>query len=141
MPATSKAQQQAAAIALHRPEKAKTDMGDMKRSDLRKFAATPRKGLPKHVKHESLSRSLFERDDVSKLNIGATGKKFARMTSKEAFKTTDGTDEKWKTSLKLRAELGGESPSTKMKSKDAVGKVPHAFKESRAQRIVDRLLA
>lgn len=80
------------------------------------------------------------RDDIGSLNIGATGKKFARMNSKEAFKTTDGTDEKWKTSLKLRAELGGESPSAPMKSKDAVGKVQHAFKETRAQQIVSRML-
>lgn len=138
MPATSKAQQQAAAIALHHPSKAKTSMGDMPKKELRKFASTPRKGLPKHV--ESKARSLIERDDIGSLNIGATGKKFARMNSKEAFKTTDGTDEKWKTSLKLRAELGGESPSAAMKSKDAVGKVQHAFKETRAQRIVSRML-
>ena len=88
----------------------------------------------------SEARRLIERDDIDSLNIGATGKKFARMNSKEAFKTTDGTDEKWKTSLKLRAELGGESPSAAMKSKDAVGKVQHAFKETRAQQIVSRML-
>lgn len=46
MPAKSVAQQQAAAIALHHPEKAKTDMGDMSRKDLRKFASTKHKGLP-----------------------------------------------------------------------------------------------
>lgn len=85
------------------------------------------------------------RDDVSKLNISPTGKKFARMQSKEAFNTNGtGTDEKWKTSLKLRAELGGESPDAPMKSKDAVGKVGHAMKgvkETRAQQIVSRMLA
>lgn len=141
MPAKSKAQQQAAAIALHHPSKAKTDMGGMGKAELRKFASTPRKNLPKHV--ESVARSLIERDDISKLNIGATGKKFARMMSKEAFKTTDGTDDKWKTSLKLRTDLAGESPGTKMKSRDAVGKVPHAMKgvSETAEQIVDRLLA
>ena len=77
---------------------------------------------------KSRTRRLIERDDINSLNIGATGKKFARMQSKEAFKTTDGTDEKWKTSLKLRTDLAGEPSDAKMKSKDAVGKVPHAMK-------------
>lgn len=46
MPAKSVAQQQAAAIALHHPEKAKTSMGDMSKEKLRKFATTKHKGLP-----------------------------------------------------------------------------------------------
>jgi len=46
MPAKSRSQQQAAAIALHHPGKAKTGMGNMSRKDLRKFASTKHKGLP-----------------------------------------------------------------------------------------------
>jgi len=85
------------------------------------------------------------RDDAPKLGLGKTGLKFARMNSKEAFKTTDGTDEKWKTSLKLRAGLAGEKPSAKMQSRDAVGKVPRAMKglgeRITAEQVVAKLLA
>jgi len=142
MPAHSVAQQQAAAIALHHPSKAKTDMGGMAKKELRKFAKTPSKGLPQHVKHESMARTLIERDDAPSLGLGKTGLKFARMGSKEAFKTTNGTDKKWKTSLKLRTELAGEKPGMKMKSVDKVGPVPSAIKDSiTPQQVVQALLS
>lgn len=57
MPAKSVAQQRAAAIALHHPEKAKTDMGGMGKSELRKFAKTKHKGLP----DKKTDESVFER--------------------------------------------------------------------------------
>lgn len=60
MPAVSKAQQQAAAIALHHPGKAKTGMGSMSKTELRKFAETPRKGLPKHKSNESLVNQIVD---------------------------------------------------------------------------------
>ena len=55
MPATSKSQQQAAAIALHAPKSklrgaSKQMAGSMSKGELRKFAKTGRAGLPKHVK-------------------------------------------------------------------------------------------
>ena len=119
-------------------------MGGMAKKELRKFATTPTKGLPQQVKHESVARTLIERDDAPSLGLGKTGLKFARMNSKEAFKTTDGTDEKWKTSLKLRANLAGEEPSAKMQSRDAVGKVPRAMKGLKERltsaQLVSRLL-
>ena len=104
------------------------------------------KGKLPEYKHEALTaRAMFERDDAPKLGLGKTGLKFARMNSKEAFKTTDGTDEKWKTSLKLRAGLAGEKPSAKMQSRDAVGKVPRAMKglgeRITAEQVVAKLLA
>ena len=80
------------------------------------------------MKRESAARTLIERDDAPSLGLGKTGLKFARMGSKEAFKTTNGTDEKWKTSAKLRTELAGEKPGTKMKSMDKVGPVRKAMK-------------
>jgi hypothetical protein len=97
------------------------------------------------------ARQMFEREhltegrddalDASKVNLGVTGRKFARMTSKEAFKTTGGTDEKWHTSAALRSELAGEKPNSPMKNKDAVGPVAHAFKEAtKPKQIVSRLL-
>lgn len=94
------------------------------------------------------ARAMFERehltegrDDAPTLGLGKTGLKFARMTSREAFKTTGGTDEKWRTSAKLRAELAGEKPGSAMQSKDAVGKVPSAIKDSRSvAEVVARLL-
>lgn len=52
MPADSKAQQQVMAIALHHPEKLhKKNRGllNMSKADLRDFASTKRKGLPKKV--------------------------------------------------------------------------------------------
>lgn len=50
MPATSKAQQQAMAIAEHTPDKLyarNKGMAQMSKSQLHDFASTPRKGLPK----------------------------------------------------------------------------------------------
>ena len=51
--AVSKSQQQAAAIALHAPKSklkgASKEMSKMKSSELKKFAKTKHKGLPKHV--------------------------------------------------------------------------------------------
>lgn len=87
------------------------------------------------------AQALFERDDLSKESgVPAEGKRLARMTSGQAFKTKGGTDAKWHTSLNLRAKLAGENPSQKMKSMDKVGKVPSAIKE-RAESVVDKLLA
>jgi hypothetical protein len=82
------------------------------------------------------------RDDAPKLGLGKTGLKYARMGSKEAFKPAQGgqSDTKWQTSLKLRAEVAHENPNGQMKSRDATGKVPHSFKESRAQALVNKLL-
>ena len=122
---------------------------------IKKFAKTKHSGLPKKKTDESgplTARQMFERerlsegrDDAPKLGLGKTGLKFARMTSKEAFKTSGGTDQKWKTSAKLRTELAGEKPGTKMKSMDKVGKVPRAMKglgeRVTPQQVVDKLLA
>lgn len=127
----------------------------MSDTKIKKFAKTKRTGLPKKKTDESgplTARQMFERehltegrDDAPKLGLGKTGLKFARMTSKEAFKTTGGTDAKWKTSAKLRTELAGEKPGTKMKSMDKVGKVPKAMKglgeRVTPQQVVDKLLA
>jgi hypothetical protein len=149
MPAVSKSQQAAAGIA-HAVEK-----GDMPQSKLRgaskkmfqsmhgtgelhKFAATKRKGLPQKKEEGLTARMMFHRerisegrDDAPKLGLGKTELRFARMNSKEAFKTDrSGTDAKWKTSMKARAHLAGEPPSQKMSSQDRVGKVQHAFKEA-----------
>jgi hypothetical protein len=55
MPSVSIKQQQAAAIALHHPEKAKTKMGDMAKKDLHKFAATKHKGLPDKKTDETVT--------------------------------------------------------------------------------------
>jgi hypothetical protein len=76
MPATSKAQQQAAAIALHAPKSelrgaSKQMANSMSAGELRKFASTRRKGLPKH-QPESLAdlgrlimkRVLSEEDET-----------------------------------------------------------------------------
>jgi len=55
MPSKSRSQQQAAAIALHHPGKAKTGMGNMAKTDLRKFASTKHKGLPDKKTDESVA--------------------------------------------------------------------------------------
>ena len=52
MPATSKAQQEAMAIALHSPEKLHAEnkgLLDMSHKQLHEFASTPRKGLPMYA--------------------------------------------------------------------------------------------
>lgn len=60
MPAQSKAQQQAAAIALHAPASqlkgASKEMAKMSKADLEKFAKTKHSGLPKHKKEEALRK-------------------------------------------------------------------------------------
>jgi hypothetical protein len=159
MPAKSKAQQMAAGIA-HAAKKGEIPKSElrgaskqmfksMSGTEVKKFAKTKRKGLPKKKTDESgpvTARQLFleGRDDAPKLGLGKTGLKFARMTSKEAFKTDGGTDAKWKTSAKLRTELAGEKPGTQMKSMDKVGKVPRAMKglgeRLTPQQVVDKLL-
>ena len=67
MPAVSKAQQQAAAIAKHAKEEGKSlkpgspsaQMAKgMDAKELDKFASTKSKGLPKHVKKESFEQRL-----------------------------------------------------------------------------------
>lgn|SRR5574337_295417 len=162
MPAVSKAQQAAAGIA-HAVEKGELPKSKLRGAskrmfqsmhgtgELKKFAKTKTGGLPQKKTEEGqmTARMMFHRerisegrDDAPKLGLGRTGLKFARMQSKEAMKPAKGgqSDAKWQTSLKLRAGLAGEKPSAKMASKDAVGKVQHAFKESRAQALVDKLL-
>ena len=57
MPAKSVRQQQAAAIALHHPGKARTGMGDMAKKDLRKFASTKHKGLPQKTDEDVEERA------------------------------------------------------------------------------------
>jgi len=60
MPAPSKAMQQASAIALYSPSKLKgknRSLLEMKKSDLRDFAETKTKGLPKHVGKKSRGKS------------------------------------------------------------------------------------
>jgi hypothetical protein len=91
------------------------------------------------------ARALFiaERDDAPKLGLGATGLKFARMNSAEAMRPAKGgqSDAKWATSAKLRAEIANEKPGGQMKNRDAVGKVPHAFKETKTpKQVVSALL-
>ncbi len=60
MPAKSKAQGIAMAIAEHAPEKLydrNKGMADMSKSQLHDFAKTPRKGLPRHVKRKAGRKS------------------------------------------------------------------------------------
>ena len=71
MPSVSKAQQQAAAIALHAPKSelrgASRQMAkSMSGEELHKFAATRRKGLPKHVESASdeIVRRLLEDEEM-----------------------------------------------------------------------------
>jgi len=53
MPATSKAQRRAMAIAEHHPEKSYyPSMTKMAHGDLHKFASTKEKGLPQHAKKD-----------------------------------------------------------------------------------------
>ena len=56
MPAKSKAQRIAMAIAEHHPEQLNPEnkgLADMSKKDLHDFASTPEKGLPEHVKKKS----------------------------------------------------------------------------------------
>lgn len=62
MPAVSKAQQQAMAIAEHEPEKLyKRNKGlkKMGKDKLHEFAATKQKGLPKHKKQHDEDRNPY----------------------------------------------------------------------------------
>lgn len=59
MPALSKAQRRAAAIAKHAPEQLyarNKGLASMSVYELSKFASTPEKGLPKHAKKKGRRR-------------------------------------------------------------------------------------
>ena len=75
------------------------------------------------------------RDDIDKLPLPKSAKKYARMTSKDL-----GSDWSKKVDMymDMAADLTNQSKEG-FKNKDASGKVKHAFKES-ADQIVDRLL-
>lgn len=56
MPAVSKAQRVAMAIAEHHPEQLNPEnkgLADMSKKDLHGFASTPEKGLPEHKRKKS----------------------------------------------------------------------------------------
>ena len=57
MPSVSKAQQEFFAIAEHEPGKLRGKRPNMTKSQMHDFAATPRKGLPNHVKSTKKQRS------------------------------------------------------------------------------------
>lgn len=69
MPAVSKAQQRLMAIAEHEPDKVYPEnegVLKMKKSQLREFASTKRKGLPQRASKNTL-RSLMQGKGLSKL--------------------------------------------------------------------------
>jgi hypothetical protein len=73
VPSTSQDQQQAFAIALHSPKKLfarNRSMLKMSHKQLHDFAATPRKGLPKHSPKEGAERGLSGQRKPRK-NMGA----------------------------------------------------------------------
>jgi len=60
MPAVSKNQRIAMAIAEHHPEElneANKGLAKMSHKDLHDFASTPEKGLPQHVSHYQVARN------------------------------------------------------------------------------------
>lgn len=60
MPAKSKAQRVAMAIAEHHPEQLNPEnkgLADMSKKDLHDFASTPEKGLPEHTKKKKSAYS------------------------------------------------------------------------------------
>lgn len=61
MPAKSKAQQRLMAMALHSPGKVRNrSVLEMNKSDLRDYAETKHKGLPKHKRrHSKLMRKMM----------------------------------------------------------------------------------
>lgn len=69
MPAKSKAQQIAMAIAEHHPEKLNPEneeLKEMTHQQLHDFASTPRKHLPEHVSHEHSHASYKMAHDARK---------------------------------------------------------------------------
>lgn len=108
MPAKSKAQQQAAGIARaiqkgeKKPKKgtASAEMAKMSSKDLKKFAETPRKGLPKKVKKEEdavlgrgMSKSAKARDveQSDREYIAQQQKKWKKANAKKKSKTNENT--------------------------------------------------
>lgn len=75
------------------------------------------------------------RDDLSKLPLPKSAKKYARMTSKDLGSNWSKKVDMY---MDMAADLTNQSKEG-FKNKDASGKVKHAFKES-AERIVARLL-
>ena len=78
MPALSKKQQEAMAIALHEPEKLyarNSGMKSMSRQDLHDFAATPRAGLPIKVPTPRATAPHIDRGHVSIRNVATHSEK------------------------------------------------------------------
>jgi len=74
MPAKSKAQQQAMAIALHEPSKLyarNQGLAEMSKSDLRDFAETSSKGLPAKKGKGVKGNTFFETKLLSEENCAA----------------------------------------------------------------------
>lgn len=151
MPAKSRNQAIAARIAhaVEKGEKPKSSLrGPSKKmyramkgtGELRKFAATKTKGLPKHVKEG--------RDDTGKLGLGKAGESYARMTSKDVMHQPGGVADKVRKRYAMAKDVtnqnslsGGKPQSTVFPSMDKAGKVPSAIKDSRIPHmIVARLL-
>lgn len=155
MPSKSVAQQAAAGIA-HAVKKgdlpksklrgASKQMFQMGGKDLKKFAKTKTKDLPKHV--ETLSaRQMFERerltegrDDIGKLGLGKAGMAYARMSSSDVMDQPGGTAKKVHKRYNMVKDVTNQKGIKGFPSMDKVGKVPSAIKDSRAQKVVAALL-
>lgn len=73
------------------------------------------------------------RDDIDKLPIPASAKRYARMTSKEAFAPGKGDAANAKTSLFIDQTADTTNQQGRkqgFKNKDAAGKVQHSMKEN-----------
>lgn len=148
MPAVSKAQQQAAGIA-HAAEKgeipksklrgaSKQMFQSMSGRELKKFAKTKRKGLPKHVECAPMTaREMFERehltegrDDAPKLGLGKAGLAYARMSSSDVMDQPGGTAKKVTKRYNMIKDVTNQKGVKGFPSMDKVGKVPSAIKDS-----------
>lgn len=111
--AVSKAQQQAAAIALKdkregkKPQKgtASASMSDMSTAELEKFAGTKRKGLPKHVKEDAQVQA-WNKELNTLLNEGMTITTSTGNQGGQDSVSISATDEDAQTLLKLIQSAG-----------------------------------
>ncbi len=148
MPAKSQKQQKAMGIA-HAVEKGELPKSSLKGASkhmyksmkgtgkLHKFAATKRKGLPVRVK-ESLAFKLIRegRDDVGKLNLGAEGQDYARMSSSDVMDQPGGVAKKVGKRYNMIKAVTNQKDVAGFPSMDKVGPVKSAIKESLIARLI-----
>jgi hypothetical protein len=156
MPAKSQQQQKAAGMALMAKRgkiksgklwgSAKEMFKSMTADELRKFAKTKRKNLPKRVKDSLMAQEIFrnqnltERDDTKSLKLGKAGFAYATLTSKDVLNQPKGVAKKVRKRYAMLRAVTNQTGIKGFPCMNKAEKVRHAIKDSQTKKIVALLL-